>query len=85
MGRCGQGGLNSGRKVSTWSIGTVGTGDHQPRNSSVVGSAQCRSSRDQDRLPLALRHHPRQQRVQRLLFLVLRRQRRIALRRQRYR
>ena len=41
----------------------------------------------QHRLPLGLRHQPRHQRIQHLLFLVLRRQRqrRIALRRERHR
>ena len=43
--RCGQGGLNSGRYVSTCNIGTVGACSMtSPSTSSVVGSAQCRSS-----------------------------------------
>ncbi len=62
--------------------------DHQPEHlqRGGVGPVQV-FPRRQHRLPLGLRRQPCDQRVQRLLFLLLRRhrQRRIALRRQRHR
>ena len=70
--RGGQGGLNSGREGQHVQHGYGGRLlDHSPSTSSVVGSAQSGLPLHQHRLPLGLRLHPRQQCVERLLFLLL--------------